>query len=855
MENSLKNIPEYIKASLSDRSLFMKAFNERPQSLSTMLPYDEYLSEHRVFLQKDGSLGAVFDVELKEHEAMTEKEVLRVIASTKNWFVLPENFVLQIQYDANYYSVLDKTLDEMEASYADANHVSKRLFKEKIDVLKNSCHQISEKTPMKRRLLVSLRYFPVNKTKIRLRDLKVDSLILKDQLNLFRQELANFSHYIKNFLSNSKLKITQLDDKELVHGLRRFFNPLTFYKREFAPVHQQNSLSEQLIYTSPFLDFSGITREGIKTRTLSLKTSPSFSFPGGMAQFIGLDFPFRLNLNISFPSSIKIKKFLTTKEFFLENAITARARVQKEEIKAIQESLARDDRCLQMTFNVVIEGETDEELDEKSRKVCNIFHNDLECEVIEESDIGLGLCLNTLPLNYTPDADYSSRRAIRILKSDVANFLPLFDSYNGGQNHLAVYQSRENSLVPFSLLENETSNHTVVLADTGSGKSAFVTDCIQAAKRMSPEPIVFVIDKKSSYGMLSQYYDGDLTIFDRSQEIPFSPFRGVYNEEKIAFLSKMLIMAIRLTSPNFVIESEHQTAISKALKLAYLKKTERHGLEYVEGNFVKTDSTKQVAINMNDFVVELGSLVQEGKNKEKEAITSLVTKFKPFYADGIYAKFFTEGNTEKVEKHKLFYVYDLDSLDGDPTLQTLMTMSVIEEIRCILSQPQNQGRTGFLVMEEFAMLGRNNPAFRDFAIDFAETMRKRGCWLITLTPRPQNYFDLEVGKAFWGVADNFIFLQMSSDNVDYIAEKSSLLDEASREIIRSLRTKKGQYADVFYMNKSKTRQGAFRFRQTAYDRWMSPTNALDAIEALKALEKFPNKWEALEYLVKTFPNS
>jgi hypothetical protein len=73
-----------------------------------------------------------------------------------------------------------------------------------------------------------------------------------------------------------------------------------------------------------------------------------------------------------------------------------------------------------------------------------------------------------------------------------------------------------------------------VLADTGSGKSAFVIDCIQAAKRMSPEPIVFVIDKKSSYGMLSQYYDGDLTIFDRNQEIPFSPFRGLYTEEKIA---------------------------------------------------------------------------------------------------------------------------------------------------------------------------------------------------------------------------------------------------------------------------------------------------------------------------------
>ena len=182
-------------------------------------------------------------------------------------------------------------------------------------------------------------------------------------------------------------------------------------------------------------------------------------------------------------------------------------------------------------------------------------------------------------------------------------------------------------------------------------------------------------------------------------------------------------------------------------------------------------------------------------------------------------------------------------------------MAVIEEIRQILSLPENQGRTGFLVLEEFAMLGRNNPAFRDFAIDFAETMRKRGCWLICLTPRPQHYFEPgSVGEAFWGVAQNFIFLQMSSDNVDFIAKKSSLFDEANTEIIRSLRTKYGQYSDVFYMNKKKDRQGAFRFRQTPFDRWMSPTNAMDAKVALEALEAHPNKWDALQFLAEKYPH-
>lgn len=817
-----------VEKMLSNRKLYNQYFLERPESISDLLPYNEFLPEDQIFILKDGSFGACFLIDLIPHEPLVEKEIIKVIQSTKSWFNLPENFVLQIYFDSSFYSPLDPALQSLDKTYPNAHTVSKKLFEEKCLQIKNALK------PIKRQLIVSMRYFHSKKSQKH----------IEKELAQFKDNLYTFMHYLKNFKDNSKLNIKQMNDSQLCTLLRRFFNPITFYLRSFIPIQHHIPLSDQLIYTSCKLDFDGICREGIKTRTITLKTSPAYSYPASMAQFVQLDFPFRLSINISFPNEGKVKKFLTTKEFFLENAMSAKARIQKEEILSIGEALAREDRCLAMTFTVIIEGENEDELNEKARKISHIFHHELECEVIEEKDIGLGLCLNTLPLNYVPDADYSTRRAIRILKSDIANFIPLFDSFRGFVSPLAVYLSRENNLVHFSLLENETSNHTVVLADTGSGKSAFVIDCLVAAKRLSPEPIIFVIDKKSSYGMLAQYFDGDITIFDRNRKIPFSPFRGEYNEEKIAFLTKIMAMAISLTSPAFQLESEHYSAITKALKNAYVKKYQRHGLKYIEGDFIKSNSDEQVVIDMNDFVVELGSL------EDQTGIQSLISKLKPFYGDGMYAPFFTQGQTENKNNEKLFFIYDLDALDGDPILQTLMTMSVIEEIRCILSLPSNKGRTGFLVMEEFAMLGRNNSAFRDFAIDFAETMRKRGCWLITLTPRPQNYFDLEVGKAFWGVADNFIFLQMSSDNVDYIAQKSSLLDQANKEIIRSLRTKKNQYADVFYMNKSKTIQGAFRFRQTLYDRWMSPTNATDSLLAINALEKYPNKWQALEYLVE-----
>lgn len=851
--NMLTGLPVPISQSLSDRKVFTEALFSRPESLATLLPYDEFLSKDSLYLLKDGSLGAIYEVALLEHEPMVSKRIIEAVEGLKSFFTLPENCTLQFLFDQSFISSFDKQISDIESLYSKGHPVSNLVFKERIKSFKKSCLKKDGSSPMRRKLFLSIRYFPtLAKTR------KIKDYLAKGELTLYRElkefslELNSFKSVIKSIEMASPLSIKRLEASELLDLLRRFFNPQTYFKRSFASFNKNVPIANQFLYNSPILDFAGIEREGIKSRTLSLKTSPLFAYHGGMAYFLKIPFPFKLSLNFSFPSKNKTKFFFDTKEFFLEHGTTAKARLQKEEIKEIQEQLARNDRCLHLTFNVIIEGETEEELNNREKEVCQIFNNELDCEVISESDIGLGLTLNSLPLCYSPDADFSTQRAIRILRSDATKFVPIFDSFRGMKKPLSLFKSRENNLAPFSLLENETSNHTVVLADTGSGKSAFVIESIIAAKRMSPEPLVFIIDKKSSYSMLAEYFDGDLTVFDRNANVPFSPFRGVYDEEKIAFLTKLISSAVLLTSPSFELESEHQAAITKALKLAYLKKCERNGLVYLNGKLIKQETDEEVELTMEDFIVELGSLSDDKNERSRAIIDILLSKLRPFYSDGVYAKFFN-GSEKSKGKSKLFYIYDLDALDGDPVLQTLMTMAVIEEIRRILSLSENQGRTGFLIMEEFAMLGRNNPAFRDFAIDFAETMRKRGCWLITLTPRPQNYFELEVGKAFWSVASNYIFLQMNADNVDFIMEKSSLLDEASGEIVRSLRTIKGKHSEIFFTNKNKTIQGAFCYAQTPTGRWLSPTNANDTREALKALKKFEDKWETLDYLVKTFP--
>jgi hypothetical protein len=258
---------------------------------------------------------------------------------------------------------------------------------------------------------------------------------------------------------------------------------------------------------------------------------------------------------------------------------------------------------------------------------------------------------------------------------------------------------------------------------------------------------------------------------------------------------------------------------------------------------------------MENFIAELARLPSEKEFEScSEIIDDLLKLLMPFYGDGTYAQYFKGSAKPRATKKASLFAYDLDSLESDETLRSLMTMAVFEEIRQTIMRPENRERGGIIILEELQALGRNNPTASSLVINFAETMRKLGFWLISLTPRPQNYFELEAGRAMWGVADNFLFMQMGADNAQYLAKQSALLDEASCEIIKSLRTKRGQYAEVFFMNKKKTRQGAFRYFQTPLDRWLAPTNAKDANEAAKALRKFKDdKWQALTYLAEKFP--
>ena len=82
-----------------DRALFKssdlaESLFKQPGRLSDLLTYDEYLPDSKLFIQKDGSVGALFELKLREHEPMTSDQIVRLSKDASVLFNLPSHCTL-----------------------------------------------------------------------------------------------------------------------------------------------------------------------------------------------------------------------------------------------------------------------------------------------------------------------------------------------------------------------------------------------------------------------------------------------------------------------------------------------------------------------------------------------------------------------------------------------------------------------------------------------------------------------------------------------------------------------------------------------------------------------------------------
>lgn len=829
------------------KDLFFQS-KEKPQiSIVDYLSYREFRSEEKLFILSDNSLGVIYKLPLIEHEPLSVNDISDFRSQLEQWLNLPPECTAQFLFQQSEITA-EEIKDKLDLGYQPENQVARFLRDERIKAFESRA--AGAVNLFSRACYFSIRYTP-NSGAFNINDLLTESLAdsVSSGFHQFERKVEDFERILSRLESLSRIRLERIDASELRKIIQ---TALCDQPQQVALINDCVPLNEQLLFQTLEADPSGLVG-GKFTKTVSLLV-PSGHYEGASSLFLKLNFPFLLSLRLTFPSKAKVNKFLAVKEWCTKNSFSPKSQKQFEDIQSTKKRIAEGDPCIHMCWSVTVEGESEKEVFERANKVAAFAVEAFDCNAIIESEIGFDLLRNSLPLHYDPSSERGTQRHIPLHRSEIINFLPIFDSFRGTKKPLQVFRSREGNLVPFSAVEGETCQHALFLGDSGSGKSALINSVINGLKALNPEPILFVIDFNTSQVMNVKYYGGELNIFSQEQNCPASVFRGLYDQKKVSILTNWIAEAVRLTSPSFIIESEHREAIAQAVKLAYKKKALASGIKFIEGDLFEFESVEAVSIDMDAIATELSYLPGEkGFEKFRKAVEELLVKLRNFYGDGLYASYFRPAE-KSLRYDKRFYVYDLANIQSDPVLLNLTIASIFEEIRQVKMLPENQGREIWTILDEIAVLGRESSLLTQYFVNKAETSRKDAFWIIGATNRPQNFVEIPVCLALLQVAVHLFFLPMDRDNVHLFAKHTDKLTEADQENVISLRIKKGQFSEALYINKSTGTKGVLVYEQIPHERWQSPTNAKEGREALKALKKFAdNAVAAIDYLVKQFP--
>lgn len=818
--------------------------NEPKVNILQSFPYREFRPEQRMFILNDASLGVIYRIGLKEHEPMSVDDVHDLKSQMEQWLSLPSNCLAQFYFEQKPLEAQELN-NLSDLSYEPENKVAGFLRSQRIE-------KMSSQELFVRNCYFSIRFVP-EKSVLNVADYLPEDMagsILRG-LHQFERNIEDFEKILSRIESLSRLQVTRVDATDLRKIVRNAFGFQSDSRQ--ASINLQVPLNEQLVFESVEANSAGLMGP-LKSRTISFLV-PSDHYEGVASLFLKLNFPYALSLRMSFPSKAKTARFLGIKEWCTKNSFSAKSKRQFDELQQTKRRLAEGDPCVHLSWGVTVYGETEELLTDRVSKVMALAIEGFDCNAIIENEIGFDLLRSGLPLHYDPKSEWGTQRHIPLHRSEVINFLPIFDSFRGTRKSLQMFRSRDYNIVPFSTIEGETSQHGIFLGDSGSGKSAFINNVINGIKAINPEPILFVIDFNTSQTMNVKFYNGELNVFTQGKVCSASVFRGVYDQKKVSVLTNWICEAIRLTSPSFQIESEHKEAISQAVRMAYKKKVTASGLKFIEGELFEFESHDSIYIDMDSLAAELAYLpAEEGFERFRQPIEDLLVKLRNFYGDGLYASYF-RPSVDKTAFDKRFYVYDLGQIKDDPVLLNLTVGCIFEEIRQLKLLPENQAREIWAVLDEIAALGRESDLLTQYFINKAETARKDGFWIYGATNRPQNFFEIPMCLALFQVAEHFCFLPMDKDNVQMLSNYSEKITEADKENIKSLRTERGKFSEVYYIGKSTGKKGVLVYEQTPHERWQSPTNAKEGREALKSLKKFDDDAiKAIDHLVINYPN-
>lgn len=611
--------------------------------------------------------------------------------------------------------------------------------------------------------------------------------------------------------------------------------------QEFTPEELQNlpeltepSPREQLVFSDLIQGTEGFFMDGEYHRVITLKTLPEFTHAGIVSKLVSLPFHYVLSVQVRVPEqSSELASLQSKRRIAHSMSVTTGGRAADLESEAklqsteelLRELINTGQKIFYFQTALLLKSPSKEDLELKTKAVLSRIREMNGAEGLTETVAGFKVFKTILPAGNT-----TMVRAKRVKTDNLADFLPIYQSWEGDGTPVCLFRNRSLGLLAYDPFDSKLPNYnSLVTGSSGSGKS-FLNNCI-LFQYMTQNPLVYVIDIGGSYRKLTEFMGGQYIEVSppakdgiTAQTInPFllPPGSVEPSPQKIKFLIALL---------------ETIFTDDDGDKLPKLDKS------LLEEALIETYSRILPTGRMPRF----SDLVQTLEGSSLQSLKNFAKMLYPWTGNRPYGRLLDAENALDLSADMV--VFDLKSLSSYPELQSVMILIITDYI---LGKVEGiPGRRKQILMDECWELLKSRGS-RNFMEYCVRTLRKTGSGITFITQGLEEIERSAIGPAILNNTATKLILMQRGD-LEPI-RKTLKLNDQEMALISSLRQQKGSFSEAFLMANEK--RSVIRLKPTPIEYWLATSDAADNDLLMQARSKFPAKTlpQVIHYLATNYP--
>lgn len=797
---------------------------------SDFLPYMSYDSQKEYYINNDNSFGTVFlcspRIRMGESTAVAVEEMLGK---------LPENMFIQFTlFGSKNIKDIVEYWKYMHLERADREN-NELLFK----AIKNMEEFYYSKTKEGISSSMTTR-------------LKNYYLLVSIKSNS-EEDVISYKHILKNILTSNNFSPVAAEPEVLKPMLYELFNGN--HDINNIPNYDRTCyLNRQVIMptTEILIKDDELKIDGRSFISLTPQSFPQEAHIGDFGEKLG-DYISRALDNNQFKDTFLItasvcalskKKTARVKgnhsmlltQKWSENIFRQFAAARKESVSILERIDNQKEKLYAFDLNVIVSGDNYNEASLNASTIISYWNKGGGKAIVLDEALGIHQLnlIASLPMGINKEYMFDITVKYRSMFPDqISQFIPLEADFKLNIPNLILF-SRRAQIAGLDLFVSSSNYNAYLVATSGAGKSVLLN--MLAFNSYARNDRIFIIDQDNSFINICDAVGGQYLALDPSKPISFNPFSGLKNNDRDSF-------------------AEDLEYLSRLIYMLGSSKNQDRALEDEKLIKAKTQAIMEELFLSKGNTMEVTDIRDELAKVDDQRFRDFADQLRPFCKEGIYGKYFNGPCEFNIEKE--FIVTEFKGLEGYDDLKDPLIMLLIYHINQLMyMSTDRKSRIQIIIDEAHRFLGKN-PKMDDFIEQAYRRARKYGASAIIATQGFDDIYNAKDGglsRAGTVIVNNSaykIFMKQTETSVNMLIKSEVFsLSETDKEILRSIRTIKGEYSELFLMTPDDVKL-PYRLVVDKYFYYLTTTDATDKAKIKELTDQGIPLGEAIDLLANT----